>query len=103
MIRGAIEVASRSIVSGWLYSPAIELRGKIVLAFIDQKHIGTGRIELFRKDLKEAGLGDGFAGFHFPVKLSGADDPGRITVRLEASDLCLLQQDAAIQEALHSA
>ena len=96
MIRGAIEVASRSVVSGWLYSPSIKLRGNIVLAFIDARHIGTGRIELFRKDLKEAGLGDGFAGFHFPIRLAEDDEPGRITIRLEASDLCLLQHDAGV-------
>ena len=97
MIRGAIEIASKSIISGWLFSPTLPMRGKVVLAFIDDRHVGTGKVELFRKDLKDAGLGDGFAGFHFPVKLLNQDDAGRMTIRLESSDLCLLQQGAEVR------
>ena len=97
MIRGAIEIASKSIVAGWLFSPLISMRGKVVLAFIDDRHIGIGKVEHFRKDLKDAGLGDGFAGFHFPVKLSVEDDAARITIRLESSDLYLLQLGAQVQ------
>jgi hypothetical protein len=96
MIRGAIETANRAIISGWLYARAVDLRGQLVLAFIGDRHVGTGKIELFRKDILEAGLGDGYSGFHFPVTLKPADQPQALTIRLEQSDLCLLQRDSVV-------
>lgn len=96
MIRGAIETANRTVISGWLYARAVDLRGQLVLAFIGDRHVGTGRIELFRKDILEAGLGDGYSGFHFPVDLRSSDEPQTVTIRLEQSDLSLLQRDVLI-------
>jgi hypothetical protein len=96
MIRGAIEIASRSVISGWLYSPGMELRGQLVLAFVGKRHVGTGKIEVFRKDLKDAGLGDGYSGFYFPVVLLPAEQPETIVVRLDQSDLALLHRDSVI-------
>jgi hypothetical protein len=90
MIRGAIETASRDIISGWLYSQKLNLYGQVLLAFLGGRHVGTGRVEIFRKDILQAGLGDGFSGFHFPVALGPGDDPLAMTVRLEACDLALL-------------
>jgi hypothetical protein len=96
MIRGAIETANRSIISGWLYAQSVDLRGQLVLAFIGDRHVGTGKIELFRKDILEAGLGDGYSGFHFPVTLKASDQPQALTIRLEQSDLCLIQRESVI-------
>ena len=96
MIRGAIEIAGRSVVSGWMYSPEIDLRGQTVFAFIGDRHIGTGRIEIMRRDIKAAGLGDGTSGFYFLVNLQPSDDPGAIVVRLQDSDLSLLQTGASV-------
>ncbi len=96
MIRGAIETASRTVISGWLYARAVDLRGQLVLAFIGNRHVGTGKIELFRKDILDAGLGDGYSGFHFPVELEPSDDPQSLTIRLEQSDLNLLQPEALV-------
>ena len=98
MIRGAIEVANRSIVSGWLYSKSVDLRGQLVLAFIGTRNVGTGKVELFRKDLKDAGLGEGYAGFYFPLTLLPTDQPEAVTIRLDQSDLALLQAGALVSQ-----
>lgn len=96
MIRGAIETATHSNVSGWLYSKAFNLHGQLLLAFAGNRHIGSGRIELFRKDIMDAGLGDGYSGFYFPVDLRPSEHPESITIRLEASDLALLHPASAV-------
>jgi hypothetical protein len=98
MIRGAIEVANRSIVSGWLFSGTVDLRGQLVLAFIGNRHVGSGKVEIFRKDLQDAGLGDGYGGFYFPLTLLPTDQPEAVTVRLDQSDLCLLQPGSLISQ-----
>ena len=98
MIRGAIEVANRSIVSGWLFSEKLDLRGSLVLAFIGSRHVGSGKVEIFRKDLHEAGLGDGHSGFYFPLTLLPTDQPEAVTIRLDQSDLCLLQAGSLISQ-----
>jgi hypothetical protein len=89
MIRGALEVADDKIVAGWLYSATIDLNGRLVQAFSAGRCIGTGKIELFRADLKAVGFGHGKYGFHFPIDTSGVE-PGSTVVRLEGSDLSLL-------------
>jgi hypothetical protein len=96
MIRGSIEIAGRSLVSGWLYSPVVDLRGRLVLAFVGDRFVGGGRVEITRRDIKAAGLGDGTSGFYFPVSLQPGEDPGSIVVRLENSDLSLLQAHALV-------
>jgi hypothetical protein len=96
MIRGTIEIANRSVISGWLYASAVDLRGQVVLAFVGKRHVGTGRIELFRKDIKDAGLGDGYSGFHFPVSLLPGEAPEAMTVRLDHSDLALLHRNSTV-------
>jgi len=96
MIRGAIEIANRSIISGWMYGDGIGLRDKLVLAFVGKRHVGTGKIEVFRKDIKDAGLGDGYSGFYFPVTLTAAEQPETIIVRLDQSDLVLLNRDVTL-------
>jgi hypothetical protein len=89
-------MATRTIVSGWLYSPVIDLRGKLVLAYLDARLVGSGHVSIMRPDIQSAGLGDGQSGFYFPVTLNADDDPRCIAVRLEASDLSLFHPQAAI-------
>jgi hypothetical protein len=96
MIGGAIEIVGHSLVSGWLYSPEVDLCGAMVLAFIGDHHVGAGRIEIMRRDIKAAGLGNGQCGFYFPVSLQSGEDPACIVVRLENSDLSLLQAAAVV-------
>jgi hypothetical protein len=103
MIRGAIEIANRSVISGWLYAPGMMLRDQLVLAFVGKRHVGTGKIELFRKDIKDAGLGDGYSGFYFPVSLNPGEQPETIVVRLDQSDLNLLHRDSVVIPATNGA
>ncbi len=96
MLRGAIEGVTHDAIFGWLYSPEVPLRGRTVLAFLDGRCIGSGRIEVFRQDLKDARLGDGFCGFHFGLTYPGRAEPGRVVVKLEASDAVLLQSGSRV-------
>lgn len=97
MIRGFIESVTAESVSGWMFAEFIGLRGHKVLAFLDRECIGVGRIERFRQDLADAGLGDGFLGFHFGIapRVTPQDQP-RVMVRLEGSDVVLLQAGARV-------
>lgn len=91
MLRGAIESVSRNRTYGWIWSPDASLRGRTVLAFLDEACIGGGKIDGFRKDLKDAGLGDGYAGFNFDLTYPNPADAPRVTVKLEGSDFVLVQ------------
>ena len=82
-------MADDTHVAGWLYSPSMDLHGKVVLAFSADRCIGVGTIEIFREDLLTAGLGHGKHGFRFPIDARGVV-PGSVVVRLEGSDLSLL-------------
>ncbi len=96
MIRGAIEIANRSVVSGWLYCKHFSLNGELAHAFVGSQHVGSGRIDLFRQDIKDAGLGDGFSGFYFPIALLENEAPESVIVRLDECDMLLVQDSAAV-------
>ena len=96
MIRGAIEVAQRTRVVGWIYSGADALKGKTVLAFVGGRCVGAGEVDGFRQDLLDAKLGDGFCGFDFPVRLSDDESVGSLIVRLQFSDVALMQQSSRV-------
>ncbi len=91
MIRGAIEVAQKARVAGWLYSATEPLRDKTVLAFIGARCVGSGKVDRFRQDLLDAKLGDGYCGFDFPVRLADGEGAGSVIVRLQFSDMALIQ------------
>ena len=96
MLRGYVENVSDSTVSGWFYSEETSLKGRTVLAFVDNDCVGAGQIELFRQDLLDAGLGDGFLGFSFFVSVSDEADYDRLVVRLDGSDAILLQSKSMV-------
>ena len=91
MLRGAIEVADQSHVSGWIVSSAGQLRGHVILAFSGKRCVGAGTVEIFRQDLLMANVGDGYAGFDFPIELAADQDPASVVVRLKLCDAVLLQ------------
>lgn len=97
MIRGAIEQVQGGRVSGWIYSPAVDLRGATLLAFVDEACVGAGKVDILRQDLFEAGLGDGRFGYSFPVTLAAPSDETRLIVKLEGSDALLKQSASRIQ------
>ncbi len=96
VIRGAIEVAHDKLVSGWIYAGPYKVREHLVLAFCGPRCVGSGRVEIFRGDLAEAGLGDGYCGFHFPVILESGEHPASIVVRLADSDAALIQPTSRV-------
>ncbi|WP_279478802.1 hypothetical protein [Aureimonas sp. SK2] len=96
MIRGHIDLATRARVEGWIHSDRLRLRGATVLAFHDDQCVGGGTVEVFRQDLADAGLGDGFVGFGFPVALGPGQDPRVIDVRLDGGTLLLKQGSSAL-------
>jgi hypothetical protein len=96
MIRGAIEIVRPTEVCGWLFCSAASVRDQTVLAFIGTRCIGSANIDIYRPDLRDAGLGDGFCGFTIPVQPVPGGLQNCIMVRLENSDVSLLQPDAPI-------
>jgi hypothetical protein len=98
-LKGMIEAVSHDQVSGWIAAPDASLRGQTVLAFLDGKCIGDGRIEVFRQDLADAGLGDGFAGFCIGTSPVPARAQMGVTVRLDRSDFTLLRPGARVSAA----
>jgi hypothetical protein len=96
MIRGAIDYTSSDRIGGWIYSPENQVRGKTVLAFVDNACVGAGSIDQFREDLAKAGLGDGFIGFNFGITPAKEEDLGKLIVKIEGSDFALLQANSFV-------
>jgi hypothetical protein len=96
MIRGAIDYIASDRVGGWLFSEEASTKTRTVLAFLDGTCIGAGKIEQYREDLADAGVGDGYVGFNFGIGRVKPDDRPRVTVRIEGSDLQLVQKSASI-------
>jgi hypothetical protein len=92
MIRGSIEVAQKTRVAGWIYSSADTVRDKLILAFVNGRCVGSGKVDKFRKDLLEAKLGDGYCGYDFPIKLNDDENLGGVIVKLQNSDAALIQK-----------
>jgi len=95
MIRGAIEVATTEMVKGWVYSDIASVRDQIIVALSGRECLGTGRVDVFRPDLADAGVGDGNCGFSFPITVR-ADAVDSVVVKLDGSDAVLLQADAHV-------
>ena len=96
MLKGAIDHVSANEVGGWIYSANGSLRNHTVLAFIHDVCIGAGRVEVYREDLADAGLGDGYLGFRFPVSIPKVEDAPLVAVKLEGSDAVIIQPTARL-------
>jgi hypothetical protein len=79
-------------VEGWIYCDKLSLVGTRVLAFVDDECVGAGVIEIFRQDLVEASIGDGVAGFSFPIVLDPSQNPRVLDVRLEGGNALIRQR-----------
>ena len=96
MIRGSIEVAQRTHVSGWIHADTGTVRDRLILAFAGERCVGAGKVDRFRRDLLEAKLGDGYCGFDFPIKLDDDEAVGSVIVKLQNSDAALIQRGAVL-------
>jgi hypothetical protein len=99
MIRGNIEAVGEGVIRGWIFSPEVSLRGRTLLAFLDGHCIGAGEINVFRDDIRDAGLGDGYAGFEFEIGLDDEADAPRVVVALDWCDAVLMQKQARVAPA----
>src|ERR1700722_16848225 len=95
MLRGAIELATTEIIQGWIYSDLGPVRDQVIVALSGQECLGTGRVDVFRPDLADAGVGDGNCGFRFPITVR-PDALDSVIVKLDGSDAVLLQADARV-------
>ena len=95
MLRGAIDL-TLDMIGGWIYSEAFGVRSLPVLAFLDDTCVGAGKITEFRRDLADAGLGDGYLGFKFRISVNSPEDVRRVVVKLDGSDAVLVQQGSRI-------
>jgi|SRR5579862_4930310 len=91
MLRGAIDYISETEIGGWIYCEVGPVKRRLVLAYYEGKCLGSGPIETFRQDLLDAGLGDGVLGFRFPISKIDANELHAVSVKLEGSDLVLVQ------------
>lgn len=98
MFRGHIDLATRNRVEGWLHCKCQALRDYPVLAFIGAECVGEGVIDVFRGDLVDANLGDGWSGFSFAVQLTDSQNPADIVVRLADTDAYILQRLYLLRE-----
>lgn len=96
MIKGAIEAVSPQGVSGWMYSSALKLRDALVLAFVGEACVGSGRLDRFRQDLADVGFDDGYLGFSFPIALPAGADTAAVVVRLDGCEAVLVQRRSRI-------
>jgi hypothetical protein len=102
MIRGSIEVVTPQSVQGWIYTEDEKIREKVLLAFLGDQCIGSGRVSVFRSDLADAGIGDGHLGFSFPIS-APEEAVGSVVIRLVGSDAILLQPGASVESAVTTA
>jgi hypothetical protein len=84
------------LVAGWIYARVGSLRDQLVLAFSGPRCVGSGRVEIFRRDLLDAELGDGYCGFHFPIELLPGEQPSSVVVKLADSDAMLIQPGSRV-------
>jgi hypothetical protein len=96
VLKGAIDHVKAGEIGGWVYSETKSLRNHTVLAFLNDVCIGGGPVEMYRGDLAEAGLGDGYVGFKFPVTLSNPADFPVVVVKMEGSDALIVQESARL-------
>jgi hypothetical protein len=81
--RGKVELATRTLVSGWAYSGA-DAGPQALAILLDGAVIGQVVADRYRPDLEAAGIGDGRHGFSFALPKGLPHDVGhRIEVRRE--------------------
>jgi hypothetical protein len=91
-----------------MYCADLPLTGPTVVAYLGDRSIGSGRIDIYRPDLHRVGMVDGMCGFNFRVSTTECENLASIVVRLQKSDLFLAQPgclttDGAARRDCHAA
>ncbi|WP_062209756.1 hypothetical protein [Aureimonas sp. AU12] len=95
MIRGSIEFVTADLIQGWIYTEDGRIRDRTLLAFRGDLCVGAGKVDTFRGDLADAGIGDGHLGFSFPISVP-SDQVGSVVLKLEGSDAMIVQGGAFV-------
>jgi hypothetical protein len=95
MIRGSIELVTNDLIQGWIVSEDGRIRDRTLLAFRGEDCVGAGRVNTFRPDLADAGMGDGHFGFAFPISVP-SEAVTSVVLKLEGSDAILVQKGAVV-------
>src|SRR6516165_5874051 len=82
---GYIDILNSRQVSGWALEADRKTPDRVII-YVDGREIGQIRPTLFRPDLRDVGLGDGWSGFrfYFPT-LVGVRQPANVIVRSASS------------------
>ena len=93
MIKGNIDFFSHTEVRGWVHSQNFSADDIEVSAYVKDLCVGQGTLDVYRQDLIEAGLGDGWSGFEFKIQIPFDADIRDFNIRLPDCDFVLTPKE----------
>lgn len=94
LIVGHLDICGPDMVEGWIFAPEDPGLKFDLEVFADGDSIGDCVADRFRRDVRDAGRGDGFSGFHFRVpKGTKVEHFASVRLRAQGSVLFLLPDD----------
>jgi hypothetical protein len=90
MIKGNIDFISQSSVRGWIHIPSLSYTGIEIGAYVKNHCVGRGLVDVYRQDLAEIGLGNGWSGFDFKINVFNRSDLLVLDIRIDNCDFVLL-------------
>jgi hypothetical protein len=66
-LRYNVDGVRADLVAGWAFDPAAPDRRLDITVIAGESVVGQAKADLFRKDLQDAGAGDGSCAFNFPL------------------------------------
>ena len=70
MLKGSIDLLDQNELRGWVQDEASPGRTVSLVIYDNDREIGRTRARLFRKDLREAGIGNGLHAFEFKFEVA---------------------------------
>ncbi|MCW3473866.1 hypothetical protein [Limobrevibacterium gyesilva] len=90
-VTGHLDLCGPELVEGWIFWHREPARKLELQVFMDNQLVGACMADLFRQDLRDAGLGDGHCAFSFRIpEGTTIRDFGSTRLRLTGSVLYLL-------------
>lgn len=93
MIKGNIDFFSYTEVRGWIHSQNFSADNTEVSAYVKDLCVGQGTLDVYRQDLVEAGLGEGWSGFEFKIQIPFDVDIRDFIIRLPHCDFVLTPKE----------
>lgn len=82
-LAGFVDQCGGDIISGWAQIPFVSVITAVVDFSIDGEHAGSAKANIFRQDLRDQGIRDGFAGFRFKVPPKFHDNKPHEVIAIE--------------------